>query len=702
MKISTYTLVSAILLAAQALSAAPKQKAAPKNKVTMVPPTPTTSTAKPQAAVVTSTPLKATTTINTVTKPLDLKLLVLTGDGTEPSFGAIKYFLDYLGAPYDAVITKTAGLPALNDAAATHGYYNGVILVTGNLSIGTISSSGLTTYASALTATDWTRLDTYVRDFKVRTASYYTFPEARFGIDYISAISTTDTTPAYISITPAGQSVFSYMNPSARVKNIWSYTYYAKPTATPAAGDVTTPILTMNNNTVGVLHTKADGREYMAMTFDNNQALLHSMAFNYGMINWVTRGVFLGARKIYLTPQADDLFLSSDMFLNNTPACQPVGVTVDPTFNPSSPCPETRIAGSDFSALANWQDQVNRTANFANFKVTHAYNAYGTTPDAGFDNDTLSPTVKALRSKFFFLSHTFDHENLDCYSPVPNSGVCTPADYGESLDEITQNAAISRQIGLNDDTRSMVTPGISGLSNPAFLQAAVAGGLKYFVSDLSRPEWQPATPNTGVYSPIQPSLFIIPRRATNIFYNVISPSNGGVGSETDEYNFLFGPNGYFRVGGPGGPPFFSTVQSYSQIIDRESDNLLTYMLRYELYPQMYHQANFYRHTGNHSLFTDLIDATISKYNGLMALPVTSLKQSDIGAALQSRMLFNAAGVKATYTPGLGVTITATKAATIPITGACSTGCERYGNQSLSKISISAGQTVTIPQYLLGL
>ena len=66
------------------------------------------------------------------------------------------------------------------------------------------------------------------------------------------------------------------------------------------------------------------------------------------------------------------------------------------------------------------------------------------------------------------------------------------------------------------------------------------------------------------------------------------------------------------------------------------------------------------------------------------------------------MVYNAAGVSATFTPGLGVTLTATKAAVIPVTGACSTGCERYGNQSLSKIPVGAGQTVTIPQWVLGL
>ena len=37
-------------------------------------------------------------------KSVDMKLLVLSADGTEPSFAAIKFFLDHIGIPYDAVV----------------------------------------------------------------------------------------------------------------------------------------------------------------------------------------------------------------------------------------------------------------------------------------------------------------------------------------------------------------------------------------------------------------------------------------------------------------------------------------------------------------------------------------------------------------------------------------------------------------------
>ena len=66
--------------------------------------------------------------------PVDLKLLVLTGTGTEPSFLAIDSFLNQIGIPHDDVILAPPGgaavpLPALNNASK--GFYEGIILSSG-------------------------------------------------------------------------------------------------------------------------------------------------------------------------------------------------------------------------------------------------------------------------------------------------------------------------------------------------------------------------------------------------------------------------------------------------------------------------------------------------------------------------------------------------------------------------------------------
>ncbi|MEP6536333.1 MAG: hypothetical protein ABJF23_13485 [Bryobacteraceae bacterium] len=605
----------------------------------------------------------------------EMKLLVLAADGTEPSLLAIQAILSQMGVPYDLVVlTKTGGaLPPLNDSFK--GYYQGIILATGNLATCTTNPCSI-----ALPPAGWVALDKYAATYGVRTVSYYTFPDPRYGIVWTGASAP----GGAAAFTPAAAAVFPYLKRTAPVPITDAYLYLAA--AAPGAGETTTPILTVNGQPTAVIHRKADGREYFALTFDNNPYLLHSLAFGYGLVNWVTKGIFLGQRKVYFSPQIDDVLLASDLFDPGSSSCKPSGFQIDPTTDPTGSCPTLRITSSDLNTIANWQDGVN-SGQAGRIKVNMAFNGFGATPAGGAAaGDPLSAAATLNRSKFIWTSHTFDHENLDCYNPVLNSGVCTPATYAQALAEINSNITISQKLGLVEDTPSMVTPNVSGLTNPNFLAAAAAKGIRYLVSDAS--SMPPSiTPNTGVYSPLQPSILTIPRRATSIFYNTATPLSG-VASETDEYNYFYGPNGIARIGGVGGPPFFNANQSYSQIIDRESDFILKYMLRGEVYPLMFHQANLRSYNGSSSLFTDLAGATLTKFQSLSGLPVNSLSLSSIGQVVADRMSYNASGVSATLTPGVSMTIKASRSAKIPVTGICKSSCEDNGGQPVSYFGVN--------------
>ena len=684
-------------LAGTVFAAAPDKS---DNKIQVAPSTPLapiavawpTSAAPVERMTSTMAPTMAaaTTPLTLFKAPVNMKLLILSGDGTEPGFTALKYFLDYMALPYDAVVLKTTPLPVLNDSL--NGFYQGIIVTTGSL--GYTNSSNA--WVSALDATGWTKLDNYMRTYGVRMVSYYTYPEARYGMAAGPAIATTDAAPASLAFASASSTIFPYLVRTNPLKVVNSYMYLA--VAAPALGETTTPILTTNNQPTGVLHTKADGREYMAFTFDNNPYLIHSLALNYGIFNWVTKGIFLGERRLYLTPQNDDYFLANDLFATSPAACKPPGFVVDPTFDPAADCATDRMDGGDVSALVNWQKSLQGTAQTKDFRVTHAFNGFGTTTDGGaLKKDTLISETKSQRNQFFWLNHTWDHENLDCYNPVPNSGICVAATNDESLSELQDNIDLAKSLGLPLDSASMVTPNISGLANVNFLRAAQAVGIKYLVSDTSRPDWLPTAPNTGVRSPYVSSILYIPRRATNIYYNTKSGLVGAQGSLPDEYNYFYGPNGIFRIGGiAGGAPFFPTTQTYAQIVDRESNTYLGYILRYEVYPLMFHQSNFIRYNGSNSLFTDVMTATFTKLAKISNLPVASISQTAIGQAMEARMAANAAGLRATYVPYQGITLTGQGTATARITGVCSTGCTQYGGQNISFIPVKAGGTVHVP------
>ncbi len=620
-------------------------------------------------------------------KPREMKLLVVGIDGTEPSYQAITYFLDYLGIPYQTVMARLQPLPALSNSS--RGFYQGIILSTGNL--GYCDASGC---QSALSATDWAALDAYARDFGVRTVGYYVWPEKRYGLAPAGQVATSDAVPQYISFTAAGKSAFYYLNTANSLKVTNSYVYLA--TAAPDPGETTTPLLTMQGATVAAVHKKADGREYLAMTVDSNPYLMHSMALNYGIFNWVTKGIFIGARKIYLSPQMDDYFLPNDMYVQGVANCTPVGFMTEPTSTASDSCPTARMSSDDLASLIRLQTGLTAQPQFRSFKLTLAFNGYGSSLGGSIrTRDQLTLDTPAASGNFYWINHTFDHSDLDCYDPVPNSGICTPANYSQSQMEISQNVVISKALGLPLDSASMVTPAISGLYNPNFLKAAADAGIRYLVSDTSRPDGTPAIPNTGIRSAVEPSILFVPRRATNVFYNTKSGFTGVPGSLTDEYNYFYGPTGLFRIGGPGGAPFFSQPQYYADIVNRESDALVTYMMRSEIYPTMWHQSNFVRYSGDQTLYGDVISAALTKFAKLSTLPVISLPQSQIGKELEDRMGFLAANVTATLTPGIGITINSDAPVTVPVTGVCKINCSSYGGQQISKLAVKAGNTLSV-------
>ena len=646
--------------------------------------------------------------------PETMKLLVIGVDGTEPSYAAIQAFLDQIGIPYDTFLSlnhlnnpSQYPLPVLSPGPGVANYY-GIVLTSGNLTycVPNTSACQLT-----FSAADWAALDSFTAAFGVRTVSYYTFPEARYGLSFVSAISPTPASPASVTIPAAGLSTFSYLQPNASIPVQNAYTYLAAPVA--AAGETTTPILqTIQggiNYTVGAIHTAATGQQYLALTMDNNPYLVHSLALNYGVFNWVTKGLFLGARKVYLSPQVDDVFIGDDLFDPTKSACIPSGFLVDPTVDLSAGCPVFRMTGNELQTLYSWQTGLNLTPQTAKFKVTLAFNGLGTTRAGGSPvNDTLISKAQLLGKSFNWISHTYNHPNLDCYEPVANSGICTPATQAQSNAEISQNVTVASRLNFSTafDAKSMVTPEVSGLANRAFIAAAYGRGIRYLVSDASKDGQKAPSANTGIPNAINPNILEVPRFATNIFYNTDTATLDIAGAEVNEYNHFFGPLGISKDGN--GNPFFAADQTYAQIIDTESNNLLMNMLRYYAFPSMFHQTNLHVYSGTKSMFTDTIGATITKFKSLSNLPIISQNEASIGALLLARMNQNASGMTASWTPsgptGTGIatgsiTITVTKAAVIdmtgivcPLTGA---SCETYGGQTIAHINVTPAAPVTV-------
>ena len=249
----------------------------------------------------------------------------------------------------------------------------------------------------------------------------------------------------------------------------------------------------------------------------------------------------------------------------------------------------------------------------------------------------------------------------------------------------------------------MVQPDISGFSNAAALQAAFDFGIRYIIDDTSRPGWDNPSPNAGFVNGVAPSpnasiyppgsnpppILVVPRRPSNLFYNLSTPAEF-----VSEYNCFYGPNGtcaggQFR--------YWPRDLSYTEILDKESDMWLQYLLKWDVDPLMFHQANLRAYDGTRSLLGDLVDATLAKYNQMVNLPIRSEAQHDLGVRVANRMAYNASGLTAVLTPCSNLTLSVTQPALVPLTGVIyGTNQEVYGGQNISYVQATPGAPVIVP------
>lgn len=581
----------------------------------------------------------------------DMKILVIAADGTEADLPAITSALSYIGIPHEVYVATQhpGGLTAAKLSSGCHAFYQGVILTTAGLAYPPA-------WQSALTAAEFETLRAYEASFGVRQVTWYAWPTQELGF---SDAFTASGSPLTASLTAAGAQLFPYLNSAAAIPIQYSWTYLG----TPLTDGATTPLLTDDQgHTLAAVRNYPDGRANLAMTFDSNQYLTHAMVLSYGVINWVTDGLFIGDRHVYMSPQVDDVFIdnthwSAASAIAEGTAC---GTPVDSTGG------EVRMTATDLAGVVAWQQLRRLDPLTPNLRLTMAFNGVGTT--GIYPGDTLTAAARRNQSQFHWVSHTWDHESLDA-----------PMDYAGATFELTQNNTLAAQMGLRSySVMNLVQPNVSGLAHPPFLQAAYDNGVRYLVTDTSKPGQDNPAPNIGIWNPIQPQIFEIPRRANNLFFNVVTPADW-----VAEYNCMY-------------RAYWGEDKTYAQVLDLISQELLAHLLRGELDPWMFHQPNLISYDGAHTLLTDLLNTTLEKYRGYFALPILTPPMNEIGARMASRTVAYTYGVTGTIQPGKGVVLSSPVEVTIPVTGLKTLRAESYGGQWITWVTLKANQPTFVP------
>jgi hypothetical protein len=507
---------------------------------------------------------------------IDMKLLVI-GQTGEPSVDTVTTILKRVGIPYELkTYAPGAALPAITTAdledGVNHAYYQGIIFAVSDTRMNPYyPDAWFGTQASAKA------LEAYSYKYSVRIASFYGWP-ANTGCMKVPAANfngTIGATPVNALLTAAGKTALPYLKAgtSASFPLPLKNTYYYPATALPASGaglpgvdflppGAATPVpwltynstpiasackFTVDSNALPPGVSAGATRELLALTVNNAPYLLHSMALSYGIVNWVTKGVHLGEKQVWLDPEIDDLFLPDDEYpytilddgnYYNFEAVTRYLVGLDPSMpaplgtdgtcgvaqNPAtgSPC-EYRNLGTDIDNVVSWQNKArtnawagaktinNKTINTANangtdgLRLSMVYNGVlatlpaaeqpcGTLCEAAWPNDTLTTAVENDSFEFKWINHTWDHSKLDLM-PFTATGAC-PKTVLDAKTELCWNHAVQQALGLAKyDKAALVTPEITGLYNRDALDAMAIFGTQVLVSDTSKPTPPEGTPN---------------------------------------------------------------------------------------------------------------------------------------------------------------------------------------------------------------
>lgn len=587
-------------------------------------------------------------------KRVTQKVLVLTASESTPSFLAAKSALDRIGIPY--FVAGPGAIPELwrSEGGVNICNFNSVLFGLA----GDITSEA-----------ERQQIANFELACGAREAVWYGWPTPEFGLQYVDG-SASSTFTATVDATTTARAFFSRVKSTAQipVTDAWSY-------PTTVLDTATIPLLRNAGGVIMAIHRTSDGREVLMSTLNSNPYLPHALLLEHDMLRWLTKGMFVGKKRTYFTAHVDDVFLDNFMWdpdANETTEIEGVSRTF-------------RISADDMTEFVSWQSAFKATLPSGSTFITDmAFNGLGIT-------STADPLVVASRNagaKLTWLNHTWDHENMDLMLRA------------DAKAEVRRNCRRARDLKLNGfSCVDLVTPEISGLTNPGAVLGMLDAGVRWVVSDTSRTEvLYPMAPgdnpsfNVGRSNPIDARLYQIPRHPTTVYYNVDTPE-----VHADEYAFMYADYWASR----GNPTI-----DYAFVQDKGTDFAFAYMLQGNIDPLMFHQANlanYARPDAYRSLYSDYVKSTFAKYLAVSSAPILTLSQVQIGRAMIERDKLNKCGATATVVESaLGtrsLELRAVNGCTIPVTG-ISKGqygrVEAYGTERTTNVTLAPGGIVTIP------
>jgi hypothetical protein len=617
-------------------------------------------------------------------------LLITTGDvEADPSRRLMEETLDHMGVPYDVLDASSETLTSGQlMVSPERGRYNGIILTDGS----TFLPGGRTGFSRE----EFALLHDYERSFGVRESVVSGFPNlGALGLDYgLGEVRELESVEARWQGAAGGTELFEYINTDSTLP-IEDFAFAATP-RDDGEGPLVEPLLVDSANADNVLVSRIsyeDGREVLLSTITNADFLLHSRLLAYEFVNFATSGLFLGARRVYLSVHNDDLFLADELW-------NPAALANFPEDEASY-----RWTAEEVPAVVAAQVAFRERHPLAQRVVLElAFNGVG----ADLDSDPLTQAVVMNAADFGFINHTFQALQMDRL--CNDDGDCVPTDYATAFAEISQNALRWAELGLPEPELALVsllTDSHSGIEdrlgteaidddvpfpagfNQEFGRAVEALGVRLLAADASRDN------QTSIQRVPGREIVLLPRYPTSVFYNVTDPTE-----LESEYNYIF--HGSYLEDGIdpcAEPAAICEPRSYDQILDAEASTTLLHMLSSEPFPHYFHQSNLhvYDDAGNILQF-DWLERVLSLYERWIDLPIESPRFHELADIAWNRVHARElapAGVLDTES-GL-VTLSARGPLTLDVTGV---GGADYGGQAIARVAVSPeGTTLAVDAAL---
>lgn len=622
------------------------------------------------------------------TQRVDLRVLVVGVTGSEPEYEAWQAALQREGVPLTALTAGSINDGVLADYGANRAKFQAVIVTTG-APLPTAAANALTKFE----ATFGIRQISEIGNFGGSPTSHglnnpFTNPPAANQDGNVGLL------------TPLGQQLFPYLKGPVPIEGPGAFGFQATPAPQVSPGSFQRVLDGPSNAAyLGIYTSPLDLREEMVMTVQSNQFMLHNQLLRHGMLNWVTRGVYLGTQRNYFTLNIDDIFLPDtkwDPVSNTTP-----GDLFPPTCGGAPPqpaCVDVRMVPSDVRAVINWQSANGFKFDFL-FNGVGVEEARGDPPVPDPLTDDTTDGLLANKAQFRWVNHTYTHLQMDGVSQT------------EIRLEILNNKNFAAQPGIDIsiNPQELVTGEHSGLgSYGAPLNIFMAPALLDQDPDVT---W---IGDDNSVQPIQRAIgpaLTVPRYPSNVYYNVATRSD-----QLDEYNWIYlpAPNGTCvnsntnTCRSTAAEWLTNSPNGELSYVNSEVGIMFGHLMGNDPRPHFAHQSNlildangagilYKSTTAAPSVEPGVLDVLLAKYNTYFNVPLSQPTFSESGQLLQRQTLWAghvAAGRASGYLLDGKVHVVTTQGMSVPLTGV-NVG-DLYGGQRSGWTSVGIGDSVFTP------